>query len=184
MAISQMRYRYGASVDDILAYPSVGMEFDTLCQKIRPGFTPVQYRLAALHIRKSRYCQEKDRTLFDELDASAADKLLSKEDTLDRIKPQQFAGEEGIVGIVEEAKRDRFIYLSETKNISELVGPFANEKTLKSVGNAFWTPILSAMRVYIYRIAAHYLAATRALWAKRLIFTKSPVFNQPIQMHD
>lgn len=182
MAISLMRYRYGASVDDILAYPNIGFEFDALCQKICPGYSAVDYRLAALYIRKSRYCEENERTLFDSLNENKADHTLTRHKPLDEIEPDRFCGVKGIVGLVEESRSNRFIYLTGTKDVSETVRPFTREETLRAVGNSFWTPSLSAIRVYIFDIQNKLGDANQSLWVKRLIYVKSPIFNQPIRI--
>ena len=42
----------GISLDDILCIPSLAARFDRLAQQLAPGFTPVEYRWAALGIRK------------------------------------------------------------------------------------------------------------------------------------
>ncbi len=67
MTIAQMKYRYGASVDDVLAYPEIGKEFDDLANRLYPGPSALEYRLAALHVRKSRYCKSEEKSLFDSI---------------------------------------------------------------------------------------------------------------------
>jgi hypothetical protein len=52
IAARVMFYRYGASVDTTLAHPELIKEFDRLASSITPGFSPFEYRWAALNMRK------------------------------------------------------------------------------------------------------------------------------------
>ncbi len=52
-AATEIRYRTGASVDDILCDPVLRREFDQLACKMAPGFSVLQYRWALLSIRKA-----------------------------------------------------------------------------------------------------------------------------------
>jgi hypothetical protein len=52
IAARMMFYQYGASVDTTLAHPTLVREFDGLASAITPGFSPFEYRWAALNMRK------------------------------------------------------------------------------------------------------------------------------------
>ncbi|MFO0937927.1 MAG: hypothetical protein U0798_15605 [Gemmataceae bacterium] len=182
IALSQMKYRFGASVDDILAYPQVGGEFDELCQKIHPGISTVDYRLAALHIRKSRYCDESERSLFESLSEKKANQSLTRLGTLDKIDLRKYEGAKGIVSLVEETHQTRCLYMTGTSNVAETVLPFTRAKTLRAVENPFWSPVLSLIHVDLYDIPKDLQNANLSLWAKRLISLKTPLFNHPIRI--
>ena len=180
ISLSQMRYRYGASVDDILAYTHIGREFDNLCQKISPGHSAVDFRLAALHVRKSRYCEKNERTLFDSLTEKKADRTLTRHESLKKFDPNRFRGMKGIVGLVEESEMERFIYLTGTRDVAETVRPFIRNEALQAVGNSFWKPSLSDIHVYTYGMNDTLRNAPQLLWTNRLISLKTPIFNHPI----
>jgi hypothetical protein len=182
MALVQMKYRYGASVDDIMAYPDIGKEFDALSRQLYPGLAPLDYRLAALHVRKSRYCEKDERTLFNSLSDKRAESTLRQEDPLDRIDVDKFRQVDAIVGLVEEARVRRFLYITETEDVAQTIAPFTKETTIRALGNSFWTPALSSIRVYLYDIRDTFRNARQSLWAKRLIYDKAPIFNAPIHL--
>jgi hypothetical protein len=183
MALTQMRYRYGASVDDILAYPDIGKEFDALCGQICPGWTPLDYRLAALHVRKSRYCEKDERPLFESLSDRRAESTLKQQDTLDSLDADKFRNVDAIIALVEDTRRKtRFLYITETADVSRTLRPFTRESTFRALGNSFWTPSLSSIRLFLYDIRGEYHNASQTLWAKRLIFDKAPIFNAPIHL--
>ena len=52
IAARVMYYRYDASVDTTLAHPELVREFDKLASDITPGYSPFEYRWAALNMRK------------------------------------------------------------------------------------------------------------------------------------
>jgi hypothetical protein len=54
MAVRFMERRDGVSLDDIIADPELAREFDALAARIVPGHTPLEYRWAALNLRKAR----------------------------------------------------------------------------------------------------------------------------------
>jgi hypothetical protein len=52
IAWSQMAEFSGASLDDIICNPSLASRFDEIAKRFAPGYSPLQYRLAALRLRK------------------------------------------------------------------------------------------------------------------------------------
>lgn len=180
MAISQMKYRYGASVDDLLAYPEIGREFDALAEQLHPGLTPLEYRLAALHVRKSRYCKSDERPLFDSIKTQRAERTLQRFESLDKIDLEKFHGVDAIVGIVEEARIQRYLYITQTKDAFEALRPFTKQATFVAIGNSFWTPSLSSIFLYVYDIHGRFRNAPQSLWTKKLIHEKEPIFNMAI----
>jgi site-specific DNA-methyltransferase (adenine-specific) len=53
MAVRFMERRDGVTLDDIICDPELAAEFDQLAAAISPGFTPLEYRWAALNLRKA-----------------------------------------------------------------------------------------------------------------------------------
>lgn len=180
MAITQMKYRYGASVDDILAYPEIGKEFDALAGKIYPGLAPLDYRLAALYVRKRSHCKPIERPLFESITIHRAETTLQRHGSLDNIDLDQFQGLNAIVGLVEEARIRRFLYITRAKDASETLRPFTKQETFAAIGNSFWTPSLSLIHVYVYDIHGKFKNVPQSVWAKKLIHEKEPIFNMPI----
>lgn len=54
IAARHMETKYGQSTDRILCDPQLASEFDTIAAEIVPGFSPLQYRWAALNLRKAK----------------------------------------------------------------------------------------------------------------------------------
>jgi site-specific DNA-methyltransferase (adenine-specific) len=52
MAVRFMERRDGVTLDDIICDPQLAAEFDKLAEALSPGFSPLEYRWAALGLRK------------------------------------------------------------------------------------------------------------------------------------
>lgn len=180
MAIAQMKYRHGASVDDILAYPEIGQEFDALAGRLYPGLTPLEYRLAALHVRKSRYCKSEERALFDSMKTQRAESTMRECDSLNKIDLEEFHGVNAIVALVEKTRIKRYLYITQTKDAFKTLRPFIEQETFVAIGNSFWTPSLSSIYLNVYDIQGRFKNASQSLWAKKLIHEKEPIFNMAI----
>jgi hypothetical protein len=57
MAVRFLERRDGLSLDAIICDPAMATEFDGLAAKILPGYTSLQYRWAALNLRKKKRLQ-------------------------------------------------------------------------------------------------------------------------------
>jgi hypothetical protein len=183
MASSQIRYRYGASVDDILAYPEIGEEFDKLAERLAPGWTPLEYRLAALYVRKNlRRCKREERSLFNRINASRADSAAKEVGPLDKVDIDAAEELDGIVGLMEKTgNASRFLYISQANDLPGL-RPFTKSETFDALANCFWAPSLSAIFLVIYDIHDKFHSAPASLWANKLIQEKRPVFNYRIEV--
>lgn len=67
VAMQMMSVDYGYSLDDVLCSPEAAAEFDRIAREFAPGFSPWEYRWAALSIRK----RAKDAKTFAMRDFSA-----------------------------------------------------------------------------------------------------------------
>src|SRR5438552_7978503 len=52
-AATELKYKIGVSIDDIVCDPVVAEQFDAIAAKLSPGHTSFEYRWAILSIRKS-----------------------------------------------------------------------------------------------------------------------------------
>src|SRR5205823_5322603 len=52
-AATELKYKTGATIDDVLCEPSLAIQFDSIARKLSPGFRSFDYRWAILSIRKA-----------------------------------------------------------------------------------------------------------------------------------
>jgi DNA modification methylase len=55
IALRQMHDQYQVTLDELLADPELAAEFDAWCDKLSPGASPLEYRWAALKLRKEAH---------------------------------------------------------------------------------------------------------------------------------
>jgi DNA modification methylase len=131
IAWRQMIEKGCASLDEILCDPVLASEFDTRAKMWAPGFTPLEYRWAALKIRKnaktvrSRAELLKDARLSDPIEFNFASKRISVPET------------SGVFIVLGSNKKA--IYAGETSNLRERIQKNLREglqKQLNSQSNA------------------------------------------------
>jgi site-specific DNA-methyltransferase (adenine-specific) len=105
---------YSASLDDIFCDPRLASEFDRLAANLSPGRSPLEYRWAALKLRKETGVRKKN------LERAAPDVVgLLKADAwpLDEIQSiERFTQQAGVYSIesLQANHRPRYLYIGET----------------------------------------------------------------------
>ncbi len=105
---------FGLSLEDIFCTPRQAAEFDRIATRFAPGFTPFQYRWAALAIRK-RAKQARSRAVSRFSDWRR--RKLPRRRPLDQCLSHRFAGP-GVYLLFAEKEP---LYVGETENISNRI---------------------------------------------------------------
>jgi hypothetical protein len=174
LAFAQLTYRHDASYDDLLADPEIGAAFDALALKIGQGGDVVDYRLAALHLRKnirSRRADEgKKLANFGISDLTPRWRALGP---IARVRQDEVPEAEGIFALSEP---NRYLYLTKYPNMREGVELFRNPAMLAAVGNSFWTPSLDSISLQLIHRENASGVTLRLLELKSLEVYR-PIFN-------
>ncbi|HUT95514.1 MAG TPA: DNA methyltransferase [Thermoguttaceae bacterium] len=115
---------YAYSLDDILCSPKAAAEFDEIAHQFAPGFSPFQYRWAALAIRKWR---KKSRSLAKERFLDWLKMDLPRATPLPRCATPRYE----LPGVYVLANGNQPLYVGETRNLRRRI-----ERTLETDG---WT---------------------------------------------
>ncbi len=178
--LMKLRYRYGASIDDILLDRNLGEIFETQASSLAAGVSSMDLRLGALYIRKTRNVKKGDRSKINSLDVGVIDRALTAPISLARVKPEQTPE---AAGLLEVREQDRYLYISRNKLLRPAVEQFRTGKAFDLVANGFWTPDLENITVQV--VAGSKVDGVGiGLWERRLIHDREPVFNWPIQQDD
>jgi site-specific DNA-methyltransferase (adenine-specific) len=153
------------SLDTILADPALAEQFDRIAQAWSPSFTPLEYRWAALKLRKSAKTVRSRARLL-------ADALLSKPVTVASAALKKLPNVSGIYVIV--GSEHQTLYAGETNNIRERVLKQVGSKT-KRLWQAFSDPV--AARFF----ATDCTYSTRLAHQWRLVTHHQPPLNLPNQ---
>lgn len=174
IAFAKLKYRFDASYDDLLADPSVGKAFDENIANLGGSGDPVDYRLAALHLRKN--VRARSKALTQELDRIDISELTSSWHTpgrLSDLQPDAMPNSEGVFSLREP---DRYLFLTQSKNIRSDIRIFQDAKVLAAVENAFWSP--SPERITVNFVKPEDVrGVSLRLFELKAIETFRPVFN-------
>ncbi|MBI1899974.1 MAG: hypothetical protein HYS13_02515 [Planctomycetia bacterium] len=175
-ALVRLRFRHGASIDEILVEPALGQQFEDLALEIAPQLSPQDLRLGALNIRKSRSLEPKDQGTLAKLDPAVIDQACSApirlSDTNVKRVPES-------PGLIELSEGDRFLYIARNDNLRPTIEQFRNGQAFAIMANNFWTPRLDAISVQ-YVVGDECGGVPMSKWERRLIYEREPVFNWPM----
>lgn len=176
-ALVRLRYRYGASIDEILLEPFLGDQFENLCLQSAPELSPQQVRLAALYIRKTRFLEKKNRSAILALDLSTLESRWTPPSRLSDVDPTELPEEPGMFEICE---KKRLLFVA---NVDELQTPIAGLQDeagpLTIVASQFWHPEPQGLSVR-YLVGKKVEGVSMRHWEHRLIHDLRPTLNWPI----
>jgi site-specific DNA-methyltransferase (adenine-specific) len=151
------------SLDSILCDPSLANEFDTIAKRWAPGFTSLEYRWAALKLRK---CAKDVRSRAKLL----TDALLSPSVAINGKGRKSLPDIPGVYVVV--SRKDEPLYAGEASNIRERVRNQFNTQT-----RPWWRSFAKDLAAKYFSTSSPY--STRMAYQRRLVIRHSPVFNLP-----
>jgi len=172
----KMRYRYGASIDDILLDRRLGEMFESQTASLATGVSSMDLRLGALYIRKTRNFKKQDLPKIAALETTAFDRALTAPVSLRDVKPESIPQGPGLLEVFES---DRYLYISRNECLRPTVEQFRTGKAFALLANGFWTPELGRIKIQIAS-GSKVEGVGIGLWERRLIHDREPIFNWPV----
>jgi site-specific DNA-methyltransferase (adenine-specific) len=109
IAMRRLKDETGLSLDDILCDPCQARKFDEIAQSFASGYSPLQYRWAALTIRKrAKDCRNWSQSLASTLERRQFPEFRA----LPRLELERLIGRPGVY--LARASCDRNLYVGET----------------------------------------------------------------------
>ena len=165
-AATQLRYKAGASIDDILCDPALASQFDTIAQKVTPGFSSFEYRWAILSIRKSgRHHKLPARFRLPRF--TTGFRLLH--DPIERIPNRS--------GVYLLYERQKLLYTRSAVDLRHGVELHRNTDILKAINEKLWRPNPNDFIVEFATVAGP-ISFLQAI-ERKLVEERHPVFNIP-----
>ncbi len=174
LAFAKLTYRYDASYDDLLADPDVGKAFDENVARLGQAGDAVDYRLAALHLRKNvRLRPKADADQLAHLDILKRKPHWHTPGHLSDVRLDEVPASEGVFSLREP---DRYLFLSQSENLRSGVSIFQDSRVLSAVGNHFWSPSPEEITVDFVMPEDVYGVDLR-LFEIKALETYQPIFN-------
>ncbi|HEY7311239.1 MAG TPA: hypothetical protein VH643_17895 [Gemmataceae bacterium] len=165
-AATQLRYKTGASIDDILCDPNLASQFDAIAREVVPGFSSFEYRWAILSIRKAGR-HKKLPASFRLPRFTTGFRLLR--DSIERIPD-----ESGIYLLYEKQK---LLYTRSAVDLRHGIELHRNKNILKAINERLWRPD-PANFIVDFAAVNRPMSFLQAI-ERKLVEERHPVFNIP-----
>ena len=166
MAVRFMERKHSTSLDGVICDPTLAAEFDTVADNICPGYTALQYRWAALGLRKSHNLKPE---LVGRL--IAPEKVCQHnvvELLLDKIPRRQ--------GLYLFFDAETLLYIGETENLYKRLKKHLEHSDNKGLARWLWTHGTDDMVVEI-QVLPDVVSRVRKALELELIRSRKPIFN-------
>lgn len=167
MAARHMERRDGVTLDDILCDPDLAAEFDKLAAAISPGFTPLQYRWAALNLRKKS-------GLSPELLARVASPKQVLTFPIPALSLDSIPSEQGLYLFF---TRDVCLYVGEAENLRNRIGKHLDHSDNKGLARWMWDQGTAELFLELQILDSATTQKVRRALERELIRGRSPLFN-------
>ena len=165
-AATQLRYKTGASIDDVLCDPTLARRFDSIATSITPGHTPLDYRWAILSIRKAGR-HTKLPASFKMPKFTTGFQLVR--DPIERIPEQR--------GVYLLYEQNKLLYARSTETLRHGVQLHRDPRIIQAITEKLWSPTVNDFHVD-YAAVSQPMSYLQAI-ERRLIEERHPIFNIP-----
>jgi site-specific DNA-methyltransferase (adenine-specific) len=128
MAVRCLERKHRTTLDRILCDPGLAAEFDEVAQRIAPGFTPLQYRWAALRLRKKSSL--KPELLARVVPAQVVGPVVAAEVDISLVPNEQ--------GLYIFTTRESVLYIGEAKNLRARLRKHLEHSDNKFLARHIW----------------------------------------------
>lgn len=175
-SLVKIRFRHGASIDDILIDPCLGDKFESMANQIEPGISSKDLRLGALYIRKTRGIKKDDFDKIKNLNTSDLERAWEVTSNLAEINSDAVPSSPGLIEL-KEARRS--LYVAHNDNIHDAISQLHEGEAFRLVASHFWKPRLEEITVS-FASGKRIGQASIERWEQKLIYERNPVFNWPM----
>lgn len=167
MAVRVLERRSGVSLDDIVCDPELAEEFDGLASSIAPGHTSLQYRWAALNLRKARGLEPE---LIARV-APPAKVLVWRVADLDlrEVPPTQ--------GLYLFFTSSELLYVGEAENLRLRLKKHLDHSDNKGFARWMWQSGSDELRIEVQVLEQTTSSRVRKALEIELIRSRNPIFN-------
>jgi len=167
-AATELKYRRGASIDDLLCDPGLAAEFDSIAKKLAPGFTSLEYRWAILSIRKAGR-HNKLKPDFHMPKFSGRFQLVK--DAIERLPL--------LNGVYILYEREKPLYARSTTSLRQGVEQHRKPQLLAAIVDKLWQPNPDNLLVCFAALPEDSPKSLLLPIERKIVEEKRPIFNVP-----
>ena len=163
-----MERRDGLTLDAIICKPEKAAQFDEVSARIAPGHTPLQYRWAALNLRKAR-------SLEPEIVARiAAPPVEVINLNVSNIVADELPSAQGLYLFF---AADQLLYVGETENLRKRLRKHLDHSDNKGLARWIWEFGTEALHLEMHLLKEGTATRIRKALELELIRSRQPIFN-------
>jgi hypothetical protein len=167
IAVRFLERRDQVSLDQILCDPVLATELAALAARLAPGFTPFEYRWAALNLRKRK-------RLRPELLGKVvrAEEVVAKR--AEDVEPKQLPVRPGLYLFIEPGQ---VLYAGECQNLRKRIGKHLDHSDNKGLAHWLWQHGTRDLHVEYHVLPTGTSVRVRKAMEAELIRPRKPLFN-------
>jgi site-specific DNA-methyltransferase (adenine-specific) len=167
MAARHMERRDGVTLDDIICDPALAAEFDRLAGSISPGYSSLQYRWAALNLRKAR-------GLVPELLARVAPPKLVVSIPVHGLQVASLPSEQGLYLFFTATE---CLYVGEAESLRNRIAKHLDHSDSKGLARWLWDQGSAELFLELQVLDPSTTQKVRRALERELIRGRNPAFN-------
>lgn len=167
MAVRLLERRHEVSLDDIICDPLRANVFDQLASQIAPGHSQLQYRWAALSLRKTS-------RLKPEILAKVVRPVSITSVRVDQMKPGVIPSQQGLYLFYTSSTP---LYVGESDNLRNRISKHVDHSDNKELARWLWQNGQESLYLEIQVLPANTAVRIRRALESELIRSRSPLFN-------
>jgi site-specific DNA-methyltransferase (adenine-specific) len=167
IAVRFLERRDEISLDRIICDPEKAAEFDEIAHRIIPGYSSLQYRWAALGLRKAK-------KLEPELVGRIAPPVDVINIAIDDVVPAQLPVSQGLYLFI---AADQLLYVGETENLRKRLKKHLEHSDNKGLARWIWEFGTENLHLEMQILEANTETRVRRALELELIRSRQPIFN-------
>lgn len=181
-AMRFVKFRFGASIDDMLAHPVIGEAFAKVAATIIPGGTDIDYRLCALQIRKGRHLTGLYAGIAKGLDVESIESCWMNLGTLDGAQRREVSDRGGIL---ELSSLKKPVYFLRTGALNESIQQTFRPEQIRKLLDVDNFVDLNYKTLRLRAVKKSDLpGGTPKAWELKLIDVYNPLLNWPVHQNE
>ncbi len=167
IAIRSLERKHHTTLDRVLCDPSLTAEFDSVAMEIAPGFTPLEYRWAAL-------CLRKNNRLKPEIVGRAVPTTTLGPMAVSTIDISQIPTQQGVYILT---TRENVLYIGEARNLRARLKKHLEHSDNKLLARHIWEFGKADLLIEYHVLPPDTRTDVRRAMELELIRSRRPVFN-------
>ncbi len=167
IAVRFLERRDEISLDRIICDPKKAAEFDEVAQRIAPGYSPLQYRWAALGLRKAK-------KLEPELAGRIASPIHVINLRVSEIVPTELPVSQGLYLFI---AAEQLLYVGETENLRKRLKKHLEHSDNRGLARWIWEFGIENLHLEMQILEDNTETRVRKALELELIRSRQPIFN-------